>query len=691
MLADTRRAGDQALLLLGIAVVVACIGLGAPPRMEAVEGAPAWTRQPLEALLPLALVQVLTLLAAARLAVAGAFFGTRGARLVQLPLCGVLGLGVVQLALGATAWTYGTGVALVQVLGLATAGAAVVASTLGRADRDGALIRARRLLVFVAAVAALECGYGVLATRVGGDTILGLAKVSSLGRVTGTFVMPSVLAALGAIGACAALALACLAQRERRSAVALVWFAALAVCCAGVVLSLSRWMLVAAAVGIVATLWLIGGALRRDGRAWAGATLRWTAALVPAAGVAAAFLVPTLRARFEFILPYLHGQSGPVEPRFAGWLSTWDLFVAHPIIGTGLGSFGRAIHLTQSVDAPEELWYAHSEPLNVLSDVGVVGFLLFAIWVGGQLWLGRRAGGAADVSGALLAAGATGGALAVLVAGLGDFPTQFAPVALPLAALLALPVALGWGAATETGLGSDSATDQKRRLVIAGALVAIAALPVIALGARWIHVARGFAPGASAGERLLVVGRAQLNDLQSATTPAEAEAAAASAALTLERAAEAEPFHDAAHLWLGLAHLTVLQLTTDTAEATARKDAALAAFGAARHVSRGHANVNLQIGIFYLDLLGTEPNAYGPPGDTAMAALNEAGALLPQAFARAWEEAVQREVGDDVLAQIVPDRSHAQRRWARHLRAVGRVAEADAILRSLDPESPADR
>ncbi len=685
MTADVRRAGEHALLLLAAAVVVACIGLGAPPRMEVAEGAPRLVRLALDALLPLALVQVLTLLAAARLAVSGALLGTRGARRALLPLAAVLVLGLAQLAFGATAWTYGTWVAVAQVAALIASGAAVLAACGG----PGRVVCARRVLTFVAVLAAAECAYGIVATHLGADTILGFGKVSSLGRVTGTFVMPSVLATLGALGACAALALAADAWHEGRLGVAAVWGAVLAICGAGVVLSLSRWMLAAAGGGLVVTAWLAGGVLWRGGRRGTGGALRGVAVLVPVAGLAAAALVPALRARFEFLLPYLRGESGPIEPRFAGWLSTWDLFRANPAFGSGLGSFGRAIHRVQSVDAPDELWYAHSEPLNVLADIGVLGFALMAAWILVLVVRGRRALRSPDVGCALLAAGAAGGSVAALVAGLADFPTQFAPVAIPFAAFLALPAALaarpeGAPNGGAAGAGHEAPGRRKLRRALAAALILSTTLPLAALAARWAHVADGHAPGASYGERLLVLGREQLAGLAAAGSPTEAERRAAQAALVLAEAAREEPGLDETHLWLGLAHVTALQLTTSVDEAAARRDAALAAFAAARRVSRGHADVNLQIGLLYLDLLGTARNPHGPGDDTAMDALREAGALVPQAFSRAWREALARELPLEALRDVVPDRDHAQRGWARHLRSVGRGAEADAVLARLD-------
>ncbi len=707
-----RRSADLAPAALGAGVLVGCVLFGAPPRMDALEGAPAFLARFAEALGPRALVLLCALAALGGVAWSGAFplrgrdpavRATRPLLLLALlafvallplpaalvrgvaPFVGstwdhVSGDGALAVPRTLSLWPDGTRRALLDLVCVTGAVAATFA-----AARGGRLAVARRVLLFVALLATAECGIGLLSTYAGGDTVLGVAKVSGVGRVTGTFVMAPMLGVWAGMGACAAAGLAlleCVQVSPPRRAVVVATLAALLVCSAGALLSLARIMLAATALGLAVTAFVGARALALRGRrgfARALATLAW---LVPAGGVAAAFAVPALRTRVDYLLDYLRGTAGVAEPRFAGWASTWDLFLHAPLLGTGLGSFGRAIHLTQSVDAPQELWFAHCEPLNLLSDVGVVGAVLALLWLVPALRAAWRLTRGADASHAAVAASCLGAATVVLVGGLADFQTQFLVVALPFAVLVTLPAAL---AAESTELPA-------RRRPVAAVLVALLAFLVVGDFAQaWAAGGRGEPAGVPPGERLLAAGRAELAALRDAADP---RAALADARATLVSAATRDPLHDAAHLWCGMAALQAYMLESDTAAADALRAECLAALGRARWVSRGHADVNLQIGVLYLDLLGAAPAPAGPPGDDAAAALREAGALVPQAFSRAWREALARELPAERLRALLPDRSYARdaaAATARQLRAQGRDAEADALVDGLDPAAPGGR
>ncbi len=733
------RTADIALCLLALGVVLGCVGLGAPPRMESVEGMTPSLATFLEALGPATIVRVAIALALAAVVAGGLIPLWRGVRaaprirpLLALAALGLIALiplpvsliGIVSPYVGETwehlsqggldltrtlsVWPAGTRDALWTLAGVIAATAAAFAAVRGAASRRGGLAsdtaaerglgRATLILAFVTTVATLECAYGIATTHFGDDTILGLAKVSGKGRVTGTFVLAPMLGVWAGMGACSAMGLLlveALRPRGGRSIVLAVSTMALVICVAGGALSLARLMLAALAGGLLVTAWLAGGVLSRSGRARTGYVLRGAALLAPIGGLAAAFLVPALRQRVEYLLPYLQGHSGPVEPRFAGWASTWELFTRVPIFGTGLGSFGRAIHLAQSVDAPDEMWFTHCEPLNLLSDVGVVSFALGLTWLVASVWTGRPALRSSDPRRALLAAAAFGASAVVAVAGLADFQTQFPVVAIPFAALLAIPGALVIPVAPEGATGGTTAVPVPRAALtkklrwIAGALVALLVIPTVSgYFERRAHVTDGFEPGATSGERHLARARSGMRALSEAADPA---AALDLVRADLRAAAREDPLRDAAHVWDALGTLAARSLTFDQEDSDALRDEALAALGRVRWVSRGHADTNLQVGLLYLDLLGTSEAPHGPPGDTAMAALREAGAIRPQAFSRAWREALARELPAAALEKIVPDRGHAQRTWAEYLRRVGRTDEADAILRTLDPEGPDGR
>jgi hypothetical protein len=75
--------------------------------------------------------------------------------------------------------------------------------------------------------------------------------------------------------------------------------------------------------------------------------------------------------------------------RWRWWQEAWNAFVDHPAQGTGAGSFGLTDRLERK--SPLAVVEPHSTPLQVLSEVGVVGFLLFsAVVVTAVLAIRRR-------------------------------------------------------------------------------------------------------------------------------------------------------------------------------------------------------------------------------------------------------------------------------------------------------------
>ncbi|MCZ6767605.1 MAG: O-antigen ligase family protein [bacterium] len=99
-------------------------------------------------------------------------------------------------------------------------------------------------------------------------------------------------------------------------------------------------------------------------------------------------VTPTLRDRAAHTLTYRPGTTGgdhsvqAIGTRFALWDTAWQLFLAHPILGVGMGDYteeadrileGRSVQTT--VDA-------HNIYLQVLATRGLVGFIPFVIfWI----------------------------------------------------------------------------------------------------------------------------------------------------------------------------------------------------------------------------------------------------------------------------------------------------------------------
>ena len=71
------------------------------------------------------------------------------------------------------------------------------------------------------------------------------------------------------------------------------------------------------------------------------------------------------------------GTSG----RIPWYRAALEGFSHHPITGTGAGAFRFTNYLYR--DQPTVVMHSHSQWLNVLSELGIVGFLLFAVAIGG--------------------------------------------------------------------------------------------------------------------------------------------------------------------------------------------------------------------------------------------------------------------------------------------------------------------
>ncbi len=694
------RDATVAAVVLACAVALGAVFLGAPPRFAAGASGPASLREFLTALGPLTIVETAIVAAFAALVASECLRrespglpGGPGAARARLPLLLLLLLGVVQIvplpaavlrivapfsartyaSLTASGdhtmrpislWTDGTAHALFNLLGVIVASAAVWTLVRGgRARRAAAAV-----LVFVAVVASAESVHGLLATKFGDDRLLGtFEKVSGRGRVTGTFIHGTMMAVWAGMGACAAAGLAAAAAFDAsRRKFAPVALAAAAVCATAGLFSLSRLGMIGIVAGALTTCVLVAFAFAREGRRGLVVGISAAGVLVAAGAVVAVVSVPAFRAR----VGYLFTPRGVEDPRFAMWRSTWDLFLEAPVLGTGLGSFGRAIHLTQSPDCAQPLWFAHSDPLNLLSDTGVVGAFLGAWWVMAMVRCGLPALRSGDARARCLAAGAFGAATVVVVASLGDFQTQFPVVAIPFAAALTVPAALA-GAAAPSPHDDDARpwVLPPRALAVLTILVAaIVAIPgVLACIERFGDLRATGVTGATRSEALVAEAKTILANVAESS---DANAELARAEAKLRAAARLDPLLDEAHLWTALA-----------AQAFGKpEDDVFRALGRARLVARGNAQTNLVAGRTYLALLGTTPAPFGPPGDGAIAALREAGDIEPKAFSAAWAACLDAAMPIAVLEAVTPDRGYAKAVLADRFRSLGKPGEAVRVL-----------
>ena len=97
----------------------------------------------------------------------------------------------------------------------------------------------------------------------------------------------------------------------------------------------------------------------------------------------------------DFTRGYATGSSGSRftgslgTDRYQQWRIAWSEFVDHPVIGIGSDNF-LAPYLLQRDDNLHEPFYPHSTPLRLLSQLGVIGTLLFVVFAGIAVWLALR-------------------------------------------------------------------------------------------------------------------------------------------------------------------------------------------------------------------------------------------------------------------------------------------------------------
>jgi O-antigen ligase len=148
-------------------------------------------------------------------------------------------------------------------------------------------------------------------------------------------------------------------------------------------------------------------------------------------------------------------SSDPTTGRAHFWSVTLRIIKEHPVIGTGLGSFGLAYTQYDSRNGTERLEQAHNDYLQVLSDAGFIGMCLglFFIVVLFRNGFARRE--SEDTFRRGVATGALAGCFAVLVHSLFDFTLHTTSNALLFLILAAL--------ATINGRVEEATQHRRRR------------------------------------------------------------------------------------------------------------------------------------------------------------------------------------------------------------------------------------
>jgi hypothetical protein len=530
--------------------------------------------------------------------------------------------------------------------GLCIGGVALLGTLLVARKRAAAAILLGTLVATYTGIAL----YGMWEVYAGGNTVLGYPREAGAG-VSGTFVNRSHMAA--AAGLCLPVALA-LGLSGADAAFRGRWRAGLgslpalvAACVLGVVVPMthSRMGLAAAAVGLVVFGLLAARAVRWP--LWARLFVALVFLGVAAGGLKAAWdRVPDLRERFRL------GQTdkGFFDIRFPVWASTVELAARYPVLGTGLGSYEVAIHETQTPLSPDEILHAHSEPLEMLADGGLLGLAIAAVLVfaaaRGCVWLA-----AAEDAGLRAAGCACGGALAALLAGsASEFHLHIPALGVAAAVLAAVPAALGagepivpvlapagrrwvvlaWGTVL---LGAALAISQARTAAAEGAAVRAekagdaAEWPVVALEA--------VEESGSAYAQRSLSGALLAGEWGGPGFKERAEESLEHA----DRAVDLEPFNAYSH-WGRARALLALERFRDAAGALAHT----------RSRSGGIGHLLCAGGIVLLELSPSLPELR----EEALRTLHEAGECDPHFYSRACEAMDRMKLDADLRMEIVP-------------------------------------
>jgi O-antigen ligase len=143
----------------------------------------------------------------------------------------------------------------------------------------------------------------------------------------------------------------------------------------------------------------------------------------------------------EPVLNRLMGTVSSADPttgRAHFWRVTLDIIRDHPLLGTGLGSFGLAYTRYNPRGGSLRVEQVHNDYLQILSDAGIVGALLGLFFIVTLFRLGLTRSASPDTFRRGVAVGALAGCFAVLVHSFFDFTLHTTSNALLFLTLAAL-------------------------------------------------------------------------------------------------------------------------------------------------------------------------------------------------------------------------------------------------------------
>ncbi len=131
-------------------------------------------------------------------------------------------------------------------------------------------------------------------------------------------------------------------------------------------------------------------------------------------------------------------SEDPTHGRTFFWVGTLDIFRNNPMLGAGLGAFGRAYTQYDTSSGVARLEQAHNDYLQLLADTGIVGGVLGAFFLVVLFRTGWRRIQSADPFRRGVALGALAGCFAILVHSFFEFALQTTADALLFLMLAAL-------------------------------------------------------------------------------------------------------------------------------------------------------------------------------------------------------------------------------------------------------------
>ncbi len=312
----------------------------------------------------------------------------------------------------------------------------------------------RRLIFSLLGLGIFEAFYGLVQYLTGFQRIFAYVKKYDLEEATGTYINRNHFAGLLEMILPFSLALAFyeferLRRRQAQSphrrhklfagsgfARAIFWVAVAALLAVALLFSRSRMGILA---GVLSSLFVFGlVALSQLG----GRNGLWLAGAFLVLGLALTLWIgpgPVLQ-RFQNVSDEYSGQG---QDRLTIWKDTRGLLRAHPLLGTGLGTFPIAYTKVQTGFLGRFVNHAHNDYLEISSDLGIPAALVLFVSVFVVLGRAVRASYSAERSFEQAAAlGAAGAILAILLHSLADFNLYIFANAMMLSAVLGMVMAI---------------------------------------------------------------------------------------------------------------------------------------------------------------------------------------------------------------------------------------------------------